>query len=597
LALFLGLGWVDIVAMQRVSRSPRQHKTLGLFTDWLKDPYQNSLMNAVSRSCAEHDANMLCFAGGHLDPKESFWSKRTLLYEFASKAHLDALIVMGANVGTLVGPERLREYLGNIPVPNMVSLAYRLEGIPSVLVDNSVGLRQAIEHLIDVHHRKRIGFIRGPVENTEAEERYAVYRAVLAERGLPFDPRRVMVGDFLRPSGATAMQAILESGAYPDAIIAANDLMALGALDVLKAEGVKVPEEVSVIGFDDVDEARLAIPQLTTIRQPLLVMGREAVRLALARIRGESTPSELTVPTQVIYRRSCGCGANTWDTTEHLVVTIPPTAGHDEVRKRFAEGFATLALDGVFVDEATANDLFEAYFTEVETGVTEAYVRKLSELIRSTSSEQLVAWNRLNIVISRALQAWADNDSSRRHRFDEIARQVRAAVGDVSELSQGIQRVKLKRLMLDLSEVSRALTGTTSFDGIRTALNAYLPSLGIKTWYISLYENPAEPRAGAWLALAYSSKDPGVAKAVGQTFPTADLVPFGAVFGEHREGIILEPLFIEQEQIGVLALGVGPDEGVVYEALRDRVSSAVHMAHLVERLSEALKRNRPVAGA
>jgi DNA-binding LacI/PurR family transcriptional regulator len=578
--------------MQRVTRSPQPHKTLGLFTDWLKDPYQNSLMSAVARACTEQDANMLCFAGGHLDPKDSFWSKRTILYEFAGPNHLDALIVMGANVGTLVGPARLREYLERFPIPNMVSLAYRLEGIPSVLVDNSSGLRLAIEHLIDVHQRKRIGFIRGPVENTEAEERYAVYRAVLDERGLPFDPRRVMVGDFLRPSGATAMQAILESGAYPDAIVAANDLMALGALDVLKAEGVKVPEEVSVVGFDDVDEARLAIPQLTTIRQSLLVMGREAVRMALARVRGETVPSEVTVPTQVVYRRSCGCGANTWDTTEGLAVTIPPSAGHEEVRKRFTDGFATLSSDGVFINEGTATELFEAVFAEIETGVTGQYVCKLAELIRSNPSDQLVSWNRLSIVIRRALQAWVGNDTTRRHRFDEIERHVRASVGDIGELAQGTQRVKLKRMTLDLSEVSRALTGTTNFEGIRAALNAHLPNLGIKTWYISLYDDPANPHQGAKLVFAYSSKDPSVTKSIGQQFPSKELVPFGSIFCEHRENIILEPLFIEQEQIGTLALGMGPEEGVVYEALRDRVSSAIHMAHLTSRLSEALKRSQ-----
>ena len=264
------------------------------------------------------------------------------------------------------------------------------------------------------------------------------------------------------------MQAILESGAYPDAIVAANDLMALGALDVLKAEGVKVPEEVSVVGFDDVDEARLAIPQLTTIRQSLLVMGREAVRMALARVRGETVPSEVTVPTQVVYRRSCGCGAKHLGYHRRARRYYSSIGGVTrEVRKRFTEGFATLSSDGVFINEGTATELFEAVFAEIETGVTGQYVCKLAELIRSNPSDQLVSWNRLSIVIRRALQAWVGNDTTRRHRFDEIERHVRASVGDISELAQGTQRVKLKRMTLDLSEVSRALTGTTNFEGIR----------------------------------------------------------------------------------------------------------------------------------
>jgi hypothetical protein len=320
-------------------------------------------------------------------------------------------------------------------------------------------------------------------------------------------------------------------------------------------------------------------------------MGREAVRLALALVHGETVSNEVTVPTQVVFRRSCGCGANTWDETEELVRTIPPAAGYDEVRKRFATGFATLGSDGVFVNEDIAKELFEAIYSEIDTGVTGRFVRQLSELIRSNSPEQLVTWNRLNTVIMRALQAWVRLDATRRQRADEIARQIRAAIGDISELAQGTQRVKMKRLTLDLSETSRALIGSSNFDAIRSALNTQLPSLGIKTWYVSLYLDSSKPEDRSKLGFAYSSKDPSVAKSIGQEFPTRELVPFGSLFGEHRESLIMEPLFVDEEQIGMLTLGMGPDEGVIYEALRDLVSCAIRNSRLVERLEQLLQAN------
>jgi hypothetical protein len=168
---------------------------------------------------------------------------------------------------------------------------------------------------------------------------------------------------------------------------------------------------------------------------------------------------------------------------------------------------------------------------------------------------------------------------------------VRASVGDISELAQGSQRVKLKRLTLDLSETSRALTGAMTYEGIRAALNAHLPTLGIKTWYVSFYIDSAAPESDAKLGFAYSSKDHSVTKFAGQVFPNKELVPFGSAFGEHRENLILEPLFFEQDQIGTLALGMGPEEGVIYEALRDLVSGAVRTVRLVERLNELDKRS------
>ncbi|MGC4068759.1 MAG: substrate-binding domain-containing protein [Polyangiaceae bacterium] len=574
------------------SGSPIQRKVVGLFTDWLKDPYQNYIMSAVAQACAEHDANMLCFAGGHLDPLDSVWARRNILYEFAGPHNLDALVVMGANVGTLVGPLRLKQYLDRFPLPNVISLAYELPNTPSILVDNRVGLRYAIEHLVSVHGRRRIAFIRGPVENTEAEERFSVYRHVLSEHDIAFDPRRVVVGDFLRPSGVRAMQAILDSGVELDAVVAANDLMALGALDVLKSRNWKVPEDVALVGFDDVDEARLAMPQLTTVRQPFRTLGRFAVETALRLAAGESVASVLTVPTQVVIRRSCGCAANSWDETELYPGSIAPTATHEEIRQRFLEGFETLEAEGISIDEGTAITLFETVFREIDSGVTGEFAQRLADIIRSHSSEVLLPWNRVITVLSRTLHSWVRDSAARRERSDRIARQVRSKIGDVAELAQGSQRVRLQRLTLELSEISKALTGSMNFEGIYSALNAHLANLGISRCHLSLYADSTAPAAGAKLAWSFGDEDPEHLRAVGRSFETNRLVPFDSLFRGSQANVILEPLFFEREQLGFIALEMGPEEGVVYEAIRDQVSGAIRGAHLVERMIDEAKRRQ-----
>jgi DNA-binding LacI/PurR family transcriptional regulator/serine phosphatase RsbU (regulator of sigma subunit) len=572
--------------------APNQRKVVGLFTDWLKDPYQNYIMSAVAQACAEHDANMLCFAGGHLDPLDSVWARRNILYEFAGPHNLDALVVMGANVGTLVGPLRLKQYLDRFPLPNVISLAYELPNTPSILVDNRVGLRYAIEHLVSVHGRRRIAFIRGPVENTEAEERFSVYRQVLAEHNIPFEDRRVFVGDFLRPSGMRAMQAILDSNVELDAVVAANDLMALGALEVLKSRGRKVPEDVALVGFDDVDEARLAMPQLTTVRQPFRTLGRVAVEAALKLAAGLPVANVLTVPTQVVIRRSCGCAANSWDETELYPGSIPPTATHEEIRQRFLEGFATLEGEGISIDEETAIGLFEAAFREIDSGVTGDFAQRLADVIRSHSPELLLPWNRLITVLSRALHSWVRDNATRRERSDRIARQVRSSIGDIAELAQGSQRVRLQRLTLELSEISKALTGSMNFEGIYSALDAHLANLGISRSYLSLYTDPAAPTARAKLVWSHGDDDPDHLGSLGRAFETNRLVPFDSLFGNRLTNVILEPLFFEREQLGLIALEMGPQEGVIYEAIRDQVSGAIRGAHLVERMIDEAKRRQ-----
>lgn len=578
--------------MHRTRSEGQRRPVLGLFTDWLKDPYQNAVVTAVARACAEQDVNLLCFAGGCLDNDQSGWSRRNILYEFAGPHNIDALIVMGGNVGTRVGPVFLKQYLERCRVPKIVSIAYRLGETPSVLVDNQVGLRRVIEHLIVVHRRQHIAFLRGPAENPEAEERFAVYRNVLWERGIEFEPRLTAIGDFLRPTGVTGMREILAAKVPLDAVVGANDLMALGALDVLQDAGLRIPEDVSLVGFDDVDDARVSLPQMTTVRQPFHLLGREAVRVALAALHGDAVPIEVTVPTQVVIRRSCGCGANVAEETEQHVVSVAPTASPEELRRRFIGNFAALEADGIVVKETTALELFDEVCDELSAVPTGRFAARLADLIRTTAADSLNPWNRLTKVIFQLLDAWTSLDAERRRRADIIAQQVRGAVGDVAELTQGMMRVRLQRLTLNLSDVSKALTGAVSFEGIREALDTYLPLLGIPTCFLSLYVDPSSPHRGAKLAWAFDKADASVSTRLGEEFPCRDLVPGGLMFQRGRESIMLEPLYFEDDQLGLLAAGLGPEEGVVYEAVRDQISGAIRGVMLVERMLEEVKRRQ-----
>lgn len=565
---------------------------MGLLVDWCKDPYQNAVFAAIAKACVEFDVNLLCATGGNLDPNDLFWSQRNILYELIGQHNVDGLIAMGGNIGTFIGPVRLRQYLRRYRPLNAVSIAYKLDGTPSVLVDNQIGLREVIEHLVVAHNYRRIAFIRGPAVNQEAEQRYAVYLDVLRNHGIAPAEDLVAQGDFNRLSGLSCMQTLLDRNARMDAVVAANDLMALGALEILAANGIRVPDDIALAGFDDVNEARLAIPQLTTVRQPFHILGREAVRIALAQMRGEPVPDVTDVPSQVVIRRSCGCRANAWDDTELLSGSISPEAGRLEIQHRFLDGFAVLASEGVTVSQAVALSMFDAVFEELNGVVTGRFAGMLADVIRSTANEGLAPWNRVVTVIFRTLHSWTSTDADRRKRSDAIAKQVRGYIGDIAELAQGQQRVRLQRLTLDMSEVAKALTGTVSLSGVNDSLLEHLPRLHIPACTMSLYADPSAPHKLSRLEFAYHATRPEVSSRVGETFETKLLAPPGLLFSDVRETIIVEPLFFEHDQLGIMNLSMGPEEGVIYEAIRDQVSGAIRGAWLVSRVVEEVKRRQ-----
>lgn len=159
-------------------------------------------------------------------------------------------------------------------------------GIDSVMVDNVVGAHAACRHLLELGH-SRIAHVAGRLQTRTGPDRASGYRWALQEAGIPYDPALVAWGDFTFDSGYRLTQALLAQCPRPTAIFAANDLMALGAMQAAQEAGVSVPDDLSVVGFDDIAIASVIRPGLTTVRQPAYEMGRLAMSMLLERINGK----------------------------------------------------------------------------------------------------------------------------------------------------------------------------------------------------------------------------------------------------------------------------------------------------------------------
>lgn len=170
--------------------------------------------------------------------------------------------------------------------------------VPYVDVDHVAGVRSAVRHLITAG-RRRIATIAGPADMVAGVDRLTGYREELAEAGLP---SLVAGGDFTRESGFAAMRRLLTDDPGLDAVFVASDLMAHGALRALRAAGRRIPEDVAVIGFDDIEMARYTDPPLSTVRQPIVEIGRRIARQLLLLAGGEKIDTKIVLPTDLILR-------------------------------------------------------------------------------------------------------------------------------------------------------------------------------------------------------------------------------------------------------------------------------------------------------
>ena len=181
--------------------------------------------------------------------------------------------------------------------------------IPSVTVENKEITQKLVEHLIREHGKRRILFLRGPVNQEDSNRREQGYKAALESNGIPFDEKLVLNGEFERDIAYEVLDDFLANGKRVafDAVFTGDDDAAIGALQALHKYGIRIPEDVAVIGFDDLGFAPFLNPPLTTVRAPTESVGRIAAERLFELLENQSSNGAVVLPTEIIFRRSCGC--------------------------------------------------------------------------------------------------------------------------------------------------------------------------------------------------------------------------------------------------------------------------------------------------
>lgn len=264
------------------------HKPGALFS--MADLFLLEVLGAISSTLSTYRYDLLV---ANINPHDPAWARQyldsgrvdgfILLTSTRKQYHIRSLLEMKAPF-----------IVWGLPLPNM--------NYCSVINDNVSGGRQAVQHLLK-SGRRRIGFVGGPADEVEVQRRYEGYAAALAEAGLPPDPALVSYGDWTAESGAAQTRLLLKTAPDLDAIFASSDLMAVGAINALHAQGRRVPQDVAVVGYDNLSLAQFTNPPLTTISQNLPLVGRLLAQNLIQHIQTGSVTNTIT-PAELVIRES-----------------------------------------------------------------------------------------------------------------------------------------------------------------------------------------------------------------------------------------------------------------------------------------------------
>ena len=260
------------------------------------NPFFNEIVRGIEQVAREHGYSVL------LADTENLPGQETAYGSLLAAPRTDGMILLNGRVPAGLMPQGHTQ--GKLP-PIVVACEYVTNvDLPTVQIDNIEAAREATEHLIQLGH-KRIGFITGPLWNVLSRDRMHGYRDALLDAGLTFQDQLVAQGNFSIASGVAAATQLLHLPQWPTAIFASNDEMAIGAIRAIRDRGLRVPQDLSIMGFDDIRFAAFVDPPLTTVSQPGGEIGRMAMTLLLKIMTGEAVDDRrILLPTHLILRAS-----------------------------------------------------------------------------------------------------------------------------------------------------------------------------------------------------------------------------------------------------------------------------------------------------
>jgi DNA-binding LacI/PurR family transcriptional regulator len=566
-----------VTALPRSSRPPpdRTRQRYAVLVDSLDDEHELSVVQGSLSAARELDARVVVVPGGAVGAPDSRLSANNFAFDLVGPGSVLGALVLSSALGNEIGPSKLATWLTRFAGLPVCCMGVPIEGYASVRVDNAAGIRDVVNHLIEAHGKRNIGFIRGPQHSEEAEVRLAAYRTALEQHGITPDPRWIADGDYNRPSGAQAVRTLLDQRRVSvqalDALVCANDYMALGALDELGRRGINVPEQIALSGFDDVPSACEARPTLTTVRQPGSELGREGLKQLVLLTSGARLSGDRVLPVELKLRRSCGC-SNLDVSLLERVHTASMTASFEVsvIQRRqliIAElvraAHGSFGAAGADWESALLGALLEE-IRESKPGALSRRVQRLLQKLEPAGGDLSVMPQVLATLRRQALPCVARDGKERDSLEDAIADAQIVTTSMMTQATRSAVRADLRRTRV----LARAMQ-EQMFDkpaAVSRVLAEHLPALGIDACVVAALAPAGERGSLGAVCLGF---------AAGKGHPEAEAVPLTRLVDhplvEQGRTLFLLPIALGTEPLGVAAFSVTMQlaRGELLEDLRE----------------------------
>lgn len=571
---------------KRTSRSYcRGRPTIGVLAGWeyawTSTPlsYLDPIYRGICLSARKLNCNVLlgCGMGSWTDSSASFRPAWPL-----TSSDCDLVPISPSNADGLIAINPLHSSDRSRYLQDLIEDGYPVifvaagETGPAIVADNRSGILEAMQHLVE-HGHQRVAFIAGSMDDLQGDSgsRLGAYRDAVELYRLAADPRLVAWGRHLYDGGYAAMSEILASGAPFTAVLASNDESALGAIKALREAGLRIPQDVGIVGFDDRTESSVQKPALSSVRVPLFKMGYHAAESLIRYLTGQAERIEpVQVTTRLVPRESCGCGKSDGPGAATAGRGIPVAGGRPAAEAMAAAVRAEaqhLPADEV---EASCRRLVDAFETSLEQGDRSGFLEAVGQVIRQSASagEDVYIWQ-------APLDCLGNSPGPAPGPAQELLAQARSMIGLAGQRQAREEAVGHRWMLNRLGTLTARLQAARDETQIYEVMAQHLPPMGIRTAWIVLFEaDGSNPLARSILRTITAPDRPPIGFD-SHDFPPPDLLPTEQPFD-----LALFPLTGPRGQLGFVAFDTAQLD--LYGAIAQQLATALNSAHLYREATE-----------
>ncbi len=582
--------------MANTIHPPPHRPTVGILPGWLAyegttpDRYLNAVFSGIRDQAFARGCNILlawgCGRVAETSRVTAAWPVLAPDTDFVPVGpwNTDGLIVLAP----LLNKERAN-YIQSVRAGGHPTLFIASgETGPAIICNNADGIRQAVSHLM-THGHRQIAYLAGdPNDAGDSQDRLNAYISVVADLNLEADPRLIEIGKHTYQGGHTAMQNIIHSGVRFTAVVASDDVSAIGAMHALRQAGLRIPQDVAVIGFDDQQDALAQLPPLTSVHVPLFEIGAKALDAMLDHLQQDLPLETIRIPTHLVRRQSCGClpermflavsGSSTQPVkrespadmaefkrtlVDQLVRTLP------EKKDQPAEFDPTLPFTA----------LVEALFKAIVNKDVQQYTLTLLNILQDfeqTNLEMNCVQDAISTLRNQMLAActrWPElNDPP---LIEDLLHQTRVAVSDSVEKFFFRHRNDLEARAYTLSVITSRLSASLDRHQTVRLLQENLPKIGLSNAAVILFEPENDDPVAISQVISPDTED----NAPYLRFRTMQFPPPGLFPGDEPLNLALVPLVFLNESMGYAAFDAGDLASISVIALQLAANLKVAQLH------------------